>query len=81
MRILKIDGASTDDERAALREVIGIWETGGACSDELLNRLPSGRVEVHVAANANNEQLAVIVIENGIVGFHPLDEPGPETTH
>jgi hypothetical protein len=30
VRILKIDGASTDDERAALHEVIATWETGGA---------------------------------------------------
>ena len=60
MGILKIDGASTDDERAALHEVVAIWETGGACFDALLNRLPRGRVEVRVASNANDEQLAVV---------------------
>jgi len=58
-----------------------ISERGGAWSDALLNRLPFGRVEVHVASNANDQQLAVIVIENGVVGVHPLDEPGPAITH
>src|SRR4051812_47525676 len=58
MKILNIDGASTDDERAALHEIIAIWETGGACSAELMNRLPNGHVEVRVASNTNDEQLA-----------------------
>jgi hypothetical protein len=75
MKILKIDGASSDDERAALREVLAIWEGDGACSENLRDRLPKGRVEVNVASNVNDQQL------NGIVGFHPLDERGPTITH
>jgi hypothetical protein len=79
MQILRIVGASTDDEREALRHVIAVWEIGGACADELLHRMPNGRVEVHVRTNDGTP--AVIMIENGIVGFHPLDEPGPALTH
>jgi hypothetical protein len=51
MRILTIIGASTDDERTALCELMSIWEQGGTCSDALQNRLPIGRADADVASN------------------------------
>ncbi len=81
MKILRVIGASTDDERAALADVLAIWEHDGACSAELLGRIPSGRVEIHVASDADVHQLAIIIIEDGIVGFYPLDEPASDITH
>jgi hypothetical protein len=81
MKILRIIGAETDDERTALAEAMTIWSKGGACSDALLNRFPAGRVEIHVASNADGGQGAIIVIDGGILGFHPLDEPGEVTIH
>ena len=81
MKVLSIVGATTDDERTALREALAIWERGGACSRELLGRLPKKRVEVHVSSNTDANHRAIVVIEDGVVGFHPLDDAESWTVH
>jgi hypothetical protein len=81
MKILKISGDTTADQRTALHEALAIWEDGGACSSTLMNRLPISRVEILIAPKSAADALAIIVIEGGIVGVHPLDEPAPDTIH
>jgi hypothetical protein len=73
MKIRKVIGVSTEAERTAVGELVTLVERGGPYSAELLDRLPSGRVEIHVTSNADDAQLAVIVIENGVLAFYPLD--------
>jgi hypothetical protein len=58
-----------------------IWSSGGACSEALLKRLPAGRIEIHVGMDADGVKSAIIVIDGGILGFYPLDEPGETTIH
>ena len=74
MTILAIVGAATAEEDTAIREFIAAF-IAGAYSDDHLDRLPRGREEVHVASDANDQQPAVIVIENGALRFEPLDRP------
>jgi hypothetical protein len=81
MKILRIIGAATDDQRTALHEAMAIWSQGGTCSPALLHRFPSGRVEIHVVSNADDEKGAIIVIDEGILGFYPLDETDEATVH
>jgi hypothetical protein len=81
MNITKIIGASNDDQCAALRQVLAIWERGGDCSAELLARIPTERVEINIESDDDPKALAIIVIEDGIVGFHPLDEPLSDVIH
>ena len=81
MTVLKITGATTHDERAALHEILAIWEQGGTCCDALMKRMPKTRVEILIGANERGDSRAIIVIENGIVAVHPLDESGSETIH
>ena len=80
MKILKITGATTHDESIALHEILAIWEQGGTCCAALMQRMPKSRVEVLIEANEHDRR-AIIVIENGIVGVHPLDESEPQTIH
>jgi hypothetical protein len=79
MQIVRVVGASTHGERQALRRVLTIWECGGACSDDLLDCLPHGRVEIHVITL--EQQPAIVVIEKSVVGFYPLDDSEPTTIH
>ena len=82
MKILKITGATTDDERSAVCEVLSIWEHDGTCPAVLMQRLPSTRVEILIAVNDPYDTVdGIIVIEHNIVAFHPLDNPEPETIH
>lgn len=72
MKILSIRGAPTVDEEAAVRELLtALRYHGGRYSQSLLDRLPLGRVVVHVASDAG--AFAVMVIEDGELQFHPMD--------
>jgi len=81
VKILRIVGAVTGDQYKAIHEAMRIWSTGGACSEGLLKRFPAGRFEIHVVSDVEDEKGAIIVIDGGILGFHPLDEPGETTVH
>jgi hypothetical protein len=83
MKILKISGETNEDQRTALREALAVWKHGGTCYASHIARTPRRRVEILIAANERGDGRAIIVIENGIVivGFHPLDEPAPDTIH
>jgi len=72
MTITEIVGTSNLDERAAVAELVAVVCRGGEYSSELLDRLPTGRVDVHVQADVGGN-LAIIVIEDGAVRFQPLD--------
>ena len=75
MKITEIVGTSSDQERKAVRELLATIQRGEFYPEELLRRLPKGRVEVHVASDANDGQLAVIIIEDGRFSFNPLEDP------
>ena len=82
MKILKIIGTTTDDERSAVCEVLSIWEQDGTCPADLMQRLPTTRLEILIAFDdPYDTSEAIIVIENNIVAFHPLDNSEPETIH
>ena len=82
MKILKITGTTTDDERSAVCEVLSIWEQDGTCPADLMQRLPTTRLEILIAFDdPYDTSEAIIVIENNIVAFHPLDNSEPETIH
>ena len=76
MTITNIVGTSDADECAAIAELLTIVQRGDAYSDDLLDRLPSARVEVHVQS-AVGGNLAVVVIEDGVFRFQPLDAAQP----
>ena len=82
MKILKIAGDTTDDERTAVYDVLAVWEHTGTCPAELMQRLPATRLEVLIAfEDLYDRSEAIIVIQNGIVAFHPLDGSESETIH
>jgi hypothetical protein len=82
MKILKITGATTDDQRSAVCKVLSIWEHDGTCPADLMQRLPATRLEVLIAFDdPYDTSEAIIVIENNIVAFHPLDNSEPENIH
>jgi hypothetical protein len=82
MKILRITGATTDDERRAVCEVLAIWDHDGTCSADLIQRLPTTRLEILIAFDdPYDTSEAIIVIENNTVSFYPLDNSEPETVH
>jgi hypothetical protein len=82
MKILKILGATTDDQRSAICEVLSIWEHEGTCPADLMQGLPANRLEILIAFDDPSDTFeAIIVIENNIVAYHPLDNSKPETIH
>ena len=82
MKILKITGDTTDDERNAVRKVLAIWEHDGIWPAELMQQLPPTRLEILIAFDDPYDRSeAIIVIENRIVAFHPLDSSESETVH
>jgi hypothetical protein len=76
MTIIDIVGTTNLDERAAVAELVAIVGQGGVYSADLLDRLPTGRVDVHVQADVSGN-LAVIVIEDGVFRLQPLDTARP----
>ena len=82
MKILKITGDVTDDDRSALCEFLTIWEHDGTCPAELMQQLPATRLEILIAFDDPYDRSeAIIVIENGVVAFHPLAGSESETIH
>jgi len=82
MKILRITGATTDDQRRAVCEVLEIWDHDGTCPAELMQRLPTTRLEILIAFDdPYDTSEAIIVIENNRVAFHPLDNSESETIH
>lgn len=76
MTITNIVGITDPDQRAAVAELVAIVRRGGAYSSTLLDRLPKGRVEVHIRADTGGNH-AVILLEDGVLRFHPLDAVRP----
>jgi hypothetical protein len=53
-----------------------------ACPADLMQRLPATRLEILIVFDdPYDTSEAIIVIENNIVAFHPLDNSDPETIH
>jgi type I restriction enzyme R subunit len=48
--------------------------------DEVAARAVTSRRRFGACIGRATNSLRFVVIENGIVGFHPLDDPGPATT-
>jgi hypothetical protein len=78
MRVRQIVGVDTPDEHAAVHELLARFRIG-SYSDALLGRLPDARVEILVSSDADDAMVALIVIENGEVAFHPLGPQVPAT--
>jgi hypothetical protein len=81
VKILRIIGTVTGDQYKAIHEAMEIWSTGTSCSAALLKRFPAGRLEIHVVSDVEDQKGAIIVIDGGTLGFHPLDEPRETTVH
>jgi hypothetical protein len=82
VKIVKITGATTDDERRAVYDLLSIWEHDGTCPAVLMQRLPATRLEILIAFDDPYDTFeAIIVIENKVIAFHPLDNSEPETIH
>lgn len=74
MRIIRVVGASTRQEKAAVVRLVKAFARGAAPGEHLAANFPRHHIEVQVTASADAQRRATFVFENGTVTFRPDGE-------